>query len=259
MGVRNAVGRCVAVVILAAATVPAVATESAPRFGIRAGADVINYKETASTFKTKDKGLNYVLGFSYDNALTSDGDEFHGLDGEYYFGKVKAKDGDGNELNDVKYSGLRFEGLGGSRIGNNVALDLIGGAAIDYSERTEDVTTDAHKETQKIVFLRMGLGFFHRVGNFRYRISGGVNYPIYSKFSESNFLPGENFSFSSKGVVSPFFKAQANYGLSGQRSLQVNVLFDTLKVRESADIDVLGYPWPKKEYTRMGVQGVFYF
>jgi len=120
------------------------------------------------------------------------------------------------------------------------------------------VDTSPYSEKQKIIAARLGLGLFHRVGTFRYRVSAGVNFPFYSKFSESDYSSA-NFEFSGNGAVSPFLKGQFNIGLGGTRAIQVNVFYDTLKFKESDDIGAISATWPKKEYSRIGAQAAFYF
>lgn len=158
----------------------------------------------------------------------------------------------------MEYSGLRFEGLGGSRLGNNFALDLIGGAFVDIRKRKADVDTDAYSEKQKIAAVRLGLGLYHRVGTFRYRTSAGAKFPFYSKFTESRYNNAD-FEFSGDGVASPFVKRQFNRGVGGTKAIQINVFYDTLKFKESEEVGAINARWPKKEYSRIGAQAVFYF
>jgi len=85
MGVRNAVGKSVALFVLGAVMAPAWGAASAPQFGVHVGAERIIYKEerAASAATRKDTGQNFAIGVSYDNLLTSDGDTFHSIDAEY--------------------------------------------------------------------------------------------------------------------------------------------------------------------------------
>jgi hypothetical protein len=258
MVVRKAVWLGVMMLAFGVNAAPAVGSESAPHFGIHVGGDSIVYKEMSDIGGRKDTGLNYALGVRYDNVLTSDGDAFHSLEAEYYSGKVKSKDINGDEMDDVKYSGFRLEGLGGTRIGNNLGVDLIGGALVDYGKRREDTDTDPWTEKQRVIAARLGLGFYHRVGAFRYRVTGGVNYPFYAKFRESNYTADE-FAFSTSGAVSPFVKAYVNFGVGGTKAVQIDLYYDTLRFKESSEIEAIGIPWPEKKYSRIGGRVAFYF
>ena len=259
---------------------PQAYADQASTLSILGGVEQFRWREidTDKRQLLEESGQRYNVAVNFDNLRRLNSGMVYSLGGKLYLGSV---DYNGEtQLTSIpvrsttSYFGVQFDALGGYRFERHLhGLDLLAGVGVDYWRRSIKDSyvqglgqVSGANEDYFAFNTRLGLGYFHEMGNARHYLQVGLKYPFYV-FEYGYQTGADNVILNPKGRASLFARYQWEFGNAARNRWGVSLYYDSYRFSQSNTVidTANGVPtgyiiWqPESHQDVYGVQLGFYF
>lgn len=259
---------------------PQAYAEQSSTFSMHGGVEQFRWREidTDKRQLLEESGQRYSVAVNFDNLRRLNSGVVYSFGGKLYLGSV---DYNGEtQLTSIpvqsttSYFGLQFDALGGYRFERRLhGLDLLAGVGVDFWLRS---IKDSYvrglgqvrgaDEDYYAFNAKLGLGYFHEMGNARHYLQAGLKYPFYV-YEYGYQVAADNVTLNPKGRVSFFARYQWEFGNAAHSRWGASLYYDSYRFSQSNTVidTANGVPtgyivWqPESHQDVYGVQLGYYF
>ena len=163
------------------------------------------------------------------------------------------------------YAGLKFEGMGGYRIGSIVGVEVFSGMSADFWYRgvQDSTTVIAFDEYYAVASAKLGFSVLQRFSKFGYFIRAGIKAPFMT-WAHANYLDGVDVTPVPQ--LSGFAEVNFTFGGIPRDRFVLSAYYDSYRFGKSKNADVTNNGVPAGVYysyatniDTVGVQAIFGF